>query len=177
LFQEWAAGPFFFKTRFTGYQVDVKTSDRKIFALLEPTITALGLELWGIERISQGRRSMLRIYIDSDAGIGIEDCERVSRQVSGILDVEDPITGEYTLEVSSPGMNRRLFSGEQFEKYVGYVATIKLQSLMDGRRNFKGQIKKVANGAVIIEQDNDELSLPLNEIEKANIVSAAGDSE
>ncbi|MEX2129896.1 MAG: ribosome maturation factor RimP [Pseudohongiellaceae bacterium] len=155
----------------------MKTSDRKIFALLEPTVAALGLELWGIERISQGRRSLLRIYIDRDAGIGIEDCERVSRQVSGILDVEDPIAGEYTLEVSSPGMNRRLFSPAQFEKYVGNEVSIRMQSLMDGRRNFKGQIKKVANGNVVIEQEDEEVSLPLNEIEKAHIVSVAGGSD
>ena len=79
--------------------------------LLRPTVEALGVELWGVDQIGQGRSSVLRVYIDKgEEGISIDDCERVSRQISGILDVEEPIAGEYTLEVSSPGMDRPLFA-------------------------------------------------------------------
>ena len=155
----------------------MNNADQKIHALLEPTVAALGLELWGIERINQGRQSLLRIYIDSSNGIGIEDCERVSRQVSGILDVEDPIAGEYTLEVSSPGMERRLFTAAQFAQFIGQTVSIRLRSLLAGRRNFTGQILNVVNGDVCIEQDNEEVKLAFSTIDKAHIVSDAGSSK
>ena len=83
--------------------------EQKIEALLEPTIEALGFELWGLEYLSQGRHTLLRLYIDGENGVTVDNCAEVSRHVSGVLDVEDPITGEYTLEVSSPGVDRLLF--------------------------------------------------------------------
>ncbi|MCL7571001.1 ribosome maturation factor RimP, partial [Pseudomonas aeruginosa] len=104
-------------------------------ALLAPVVEALGYECWGVEFISQGRHSVLRVYIDRPEGILIDDCEAVSRQVSGILDVEDPISGEYTLEVSSPGMDRPLFTLEQFAKHAGEQVKIRLRSPYEGRRN------------------------------------------
>ncbi|MEQ9209858.1 MAG: ribosome maturation factor RimP, partial [Pseudomonadales bacterium] len=93
--------------------------ETKISELLEPTIAALDCQLWGIEYIPQARHATLRIYIEKKDGVAIEDCERVSRQVSAILDVEDPVGTAYTLEVSSPGMDRQLFRLEQFQDYVG----------------------------------------------------------
>ena len=149
----------------------MKTGDKTLTVLLEPTVRAMGLELWGIEHLRHGRRSLLRIYIDSENGVGIDDCERVSRQVSGILDVEDPIVGEYTLEVSSPGSERRLFTQAQYGMYVGSMVSIKLQALRDGRRNFKGRIQQVAEKDLIIDQDGTTVSLPFSEIEKGHIVS------
>lgn len=101
-------------------------------ALLAPVVEALGYECWGVEFISQGRHSVLRVYIDRPEGILIDDCEAVSRQVSGILDVEDPISGEYTLEVSSPGMDRPLFTLEQFAKHAGEQVKIRLRSPYEG---------------------------------------------
>jgi len=92
----------------------VATKEQQIQALLEPTVEALGYELWGLEYLSQGRHSTLRLYIESEQGISIDDCAAVSEQVSSVLDVEDPITGEYTLEVSSPGMDRLLFKPDQY---------------------------------------------------------------
>lgn len=135
--------------------------------MLEPVVTALGCELWGIEKTAQG---MLRIYIDKEEGIGIEDCERVSRQVSSLLDVEDPISGEYTLEVSSPGADRPLYTLAQFEAFVGENVSVKLRFPYEGRRNFKGLLKGVEEGDVVVEVDGYEYLLPFDSVEKANIV-------
>jgi len=96
--------------------------------LIRPTVEALDVDLWGVEHLIQGKYSVVRVFIDkADVGISIEDCERVSRQISGILDVEDPIAGEYSLEVSSPGMDRPLFNIEQFEQYIGSEAMVRLR--------------------------------------------------
>jgi ribosome maturation factor RimP len=123
--------------------------------LLRPTVQTLGLELWGIEHLMRGRSSLLRIYIDSDQGITIEDCERVSRQVSGILDVEDPLPGEYTLEVSSPGLDRPLFSFEQYQRFVGEVVNLRLRAPIDGRRKFKGVLEKAEAEQITLIVDGE----------------------
>ena len=138
--------------------------------LIEPSVVALGYQLWGIEMISQGRHSMLRIYIDAEQGIGVEDCASVSRQVSGILDVEDPISGEYTLEVSSPGMDRPLFTLEQYQAFVGHVVQLKLRMPFDGRRRFKGVLSGIEDEDIVLVVDQEEYLLPIDHIEKANIV-------
>lgn len=137
--------------------------------LLRPTVEALGLELWGIEHLSRGRSSLLRIYIDSPDGIAIEDCERVSRQVSGVLDVEDPLPGEYTLEVSSPGMDRPLFRFEQYAEFVGDVVNLRLRTPIDGRRKFKGVLEKAEAEQVTLTVDGDLVEIPFQQIDKANI--------
>lgn len=139
--------------------------------LIRPTVTALGLELWGVEHVVQGRFSVLRVYIDKGGdGVTIDDCEKVSRQISGIFDVEDPIAGEYTLEVSSPGMDRPLFELGQFERYVGSVVTVRLRSPLEGRRKFKGVIQKVEVDAIRLLVDDKEFVLPASAIDKANLV-------
>ena len=138
--------------------------------LIEPSVVALGYELWGIEMLSQGRHSMLRIYIDAENGIDVEDCAKVSRQVSGIMDVEDPISGEYTLEVSSPGMDRPLFTLEQYKNYAGHVVQLKLRMPFDGRRKFKGILNGVEDEDIVLVVDQEEYLLPIDQIEKANIV-------
>ncbi|MGB4247542.1 MAG: ribosome maturation factor RimP [Pseudohongiellaceae bacterium] len=139
--------------------------------LIRPTVSALGVELWGVEHIVQGRFSVLRVYIDKGGdGITIEDCEKVSRQISGIFDVEDPIAGEYTLEVSSPGMDRPLFELSQFERYVGSVVTVRLRAPLEGRRKFKGVIQKVEADTVCLLVDDKEYMLPASTIDKANLV-------
>ena len=133
--------------------------------LIEPSVVALGYQLWGIEMISQGRHSMLRIYIDAEEGIGVEDCASVSRQVSGILDVEDPISGHYNLEVSSP-----LFTLEQYKAFVGHVVQLKLRMPFDGRRRFKGVLSGIEDEDIVLVVDQEEYLLPIDHIEKANIV-------
>lgn len=139
-------------------------------ALLAPVVEALGYECWGVEFISQGRHSVLRVYIDRPEGILIDDCEAVSRQVSGILDVEDPISGEYTLEVSSPGMDRPLFTLEQFAKHAGEQVKIRLRSPYEGRRNYQGILRGVEEQDVVVLVDDHEYLLPIDSIDKSNII-------
>ncbi|HCL3292108.1 TPA: ribosome maturation factor RimP [Pseudomonas aeruginosa] len=139
-------------------------------ALLAPVVEALGYECWGVEFISQGRHSVLRVYIDRPEGILIDDCEAVSRQVSGILDVEDPISGEYTLEVSSPGMDRPLFTLEQFAKHAGEQVKIRLRSPYEGRRNYQGILRGVEEQDVVVLVDDHKYLLPIDSIDKANII-------
>lgn len=139
-------------------------------ALLAPVVEALGYECWGVEFISQGRHSVLRVYIDRPEGILIDDCEAVSRQVSGILDVEDPISGEYTLEVSSPGMDRPLFTLEQFAKHAGEQVKIRLRLPYEGRRNYQGILRGVEEQDVVVLVDDHEYLLPIDSIDKANII-------
>jgi ribosome maturation factor RimP len=150
----------------------VATKDRQIRDLLQPTVEALGFELWGVEYLSQGRHSVLRVYIDAENGITVEDCAKVSAQVSGVLDVEDPITGEYTLEVSSPGMDRLLFELEQFPAYVGEIVELRLRSAFEGRRKFKGVLNGVEGEDVVVQVDDHEYLLPYSAIEKARIQPA-----
>ena len=139
-------------------------------ALLAPIVEAQGCELWGLEYAVHGRHSTLRIYIDTPNGVSLEDCERVSRQISAVMDVEDPITSAYTLEVSSPGLDRPLYTQAQFERYVGGRVNLRLRSPYDGRRRFSGLLKGVEDGDVVVQVDDTEYLLPLEMIEKANVV-------
>ena len=148
----------------------MNSSEVLITELIGTTVQALGLELWGVELLQQGRYSLLRVYIEREEGVTIEDCEKVSRQVSALLDVEDPIAGEYTLEVSSPGVDRPLFSIEQYAQYVGSEVNLKLRQALDGRRKFKGQIIKVSGDIVGLLVEGTEYDLEHSEIEKASIV-------
>jgi len=148
----------------------VSSKLEQLQALLAPVVEALGYQCWGVEFISQGRHSLLRVYIDLPDGVLIEDCEKVSRQISGLLDVEDPISGEYTLEVSSPGMDRPLFTLEQFAAHVGEQVKIRLRSPYEGRRNFQGLLRGVEEQDVVIQVDEHEYLLPIDSIDKANII-------
>ena len=145
------------------------SKEQQLQIMLEPTVAALGFELWGVEHISQGRHSVLRVYIDSENGIGVEDCAAVSHQVSAILDVEDPITGEYTLEVSSPGMDRLLFKIEQFPGYVGEQIELRLRTPFEGRRKFKGVLKGIEGEDVVVQVDDHEYLLPYSAVDKARV--------
>ena len=147
------------------------TRNSELTALLEPAINALGFRLWGIEYSPQGRYSMLRVYIDKEEGIGIEDCALASRQISSILDVEDPISGEYTLEVSSPGMDRVLFTLDQFNEYLGWQVNVRLTENFENKRKFSGQIKKVVNDEVVMIIGEEEYTIPYELIDKANLLS------
>ena len=143
--------------------------DQQITDLLGATIEALGFELWGVEYLSQGRHSLLRVYIDAEQGITVEDCALVSQQVGSVLDVEDPITGEYTLEVSSPGMDRLLFRLDQYPGFVGEVVDLRLRTPFEGRRKFKGVLTGIEGEDVVIRVDDHEYLLPHSAIEKARI--------
>lgn len=138
--------------------------------MLEPAVNAVGMDLWGIEFMSQGRHSVLRVYIDSDNGVTIDNCEAASHQVSGVLDVEDPISGEYNLEVSSPGMDRPLFNFDQFARYQGDLIKVRLQMAVNGMRNFTGKLLEAKDDSLTFEVDNQQLTVSINQIDKANLV-------
>ena len=139
--------------------------------LIEPLIGALGYTLWGVEYLGQGKHSVLRVYLDKEGGIFIEDCAVASKQISSLLDVEDPISGEYTLEVSSPGLDRILFTLEQFQAYTGHHLKLKLTESFEGKRNYSGQLKAVIDDEVVLIIGDHEYTLPYELIEKANLVS------
>ncbi|MDG1310848.1 MAG: ribosome maturation factor RimP [Porticoccaceae bacterium] len=146
-------------------------ADQKLRQLIQPVVEALGCELWGLELQTGGKTKLLRIYIDrGEDGIGIEDCERVSRQSSAVLDVEDAINGEYILEVSSPGMDRPLYELGQFEQYIGEDISLRLRFPFEGRRNFKGRLTAVDGDEIAVVVADHEFLFPVEGIEKANVV-------
>lgn len=164
--------------------------------LIKPIVEGLGYEFWGMEHLSQGKNSLLRIYIESldmqagnvasdvtlseidevteseakESGIALDDCEKVSRQVGAVLDVEDPISGDYTLEVSSPGMDRLLYNLSQYERFKGHHIAVKLRMAYEGRRKFNGIISGVEGHDVVVQVDQEEFLFPIEAIEKANII-------
>lgn len=148
----------------------MSVKDEKIEAMIRPSVEALGYVFWGMEYIPQGKHSVLRVYIDSEEGINVDDCAKASHQISGILDVEDPITSEYNLEVSSPGVDRLLFTIEQYEKYAGHVVKVKLKYAFDNKRVFKGVLVGLEDQDVVLRVGAEELMLPIDSIEKAQIV-------
>nr|WP_153764993.1 ribosome maturation factor RimP [Endozoicomonas sp. OPT23] len=152
---------------------NVAAKQSQLEALIGPVVESLGYTLWGLEFRSQGKQSMLRIYIDAleqDQGIQLEDCEKVSRQVSGVLDVEDPITEEYTLEVSSPGVDRLLFTLEQYAAWAGAEVNLRLRVPFEGRRKFRGIVRGIEDQDVILVVDDHELLLPIESIDKAQVI-------
>ena len=137
--------------------------------LIEPAVTALGFELVGVELI-RAKGSVLRIYIDHADGIGVNDCKAVSHQVSGLLDVEDPIRGEYTLEVSSPGLDRPLYQAQDFERFAGHEISLRLFAPVEGQRKFKGILAGMKDDQVVVQMDDKELAVTLDEIDQARLV-------
>ena len=142
----------------------------RLTALIEPAVEALGYELVGIEFVARGHHGLLRLYIDNEDGITLDDCEKVSHQVSGVLDVEDPIPGQYSLEVSSPGLDRPLFKAAHYERFAGHEVKLQSNAPVDGRRRFKGILQGIRDNEVVIEVDGKEVRLPLESIEKARLV-------
>lgn len=149
------------------------SKQEQLYALIAPVVEAMECQLWGMDYMSRGRYTTLRLYIDRDAadgGVTLDDCERVSRQVGSVLDVEDPIGNRYTLEVSSPGVDRPLFSAEQYALYVGEEVSLKTRAPIDGRRKFKGRLEAVSGDSVVLIVDGVERTLAIGSIEKANLV-------
>ena len=139
--------------------------------MVRGAVEALGYELVGVELLSRPKAGhLLRVYIDSPDGVGLSDCEKVSHQVSGVLDVEDPIRGEYALEVSSPGLDRPLFELAHFERYVGETARLKMSVAIDGRSNYKGTILEVDGADVVLQVNGESVRLPFAQIASARLV-------
>ncbi|MES2216823.1 MAG: ribosome maturation factor RimP [Pseudomonadota bacterium] len=134
-------------------------------------IEGLGYEFVGCELNQSRQGGLLRIYLDKENGVTIDDCTIVSRQVSAMLDVEDPIQGKYTLEVSSPGLDRPLFEIGHYRKVMGSQIKVRLYAPLDGRRNFVGVLLRVEEDKIVILVDLTEFTLPFSNIEKAKLVA------
>ena len=142
----------------------------KIEAFVKPIVSDLDYILYHIEYVKENGEFYLRIYIDKEDGrISLNDCEAVSRQVSDILDVEDPIKDPYYLEVSSPGVNRTLYTEEHFKKVIGSEVLIKLTGSINGMKNIKGILKCVDINEVVVENNGEEVQIPKENIKTANL--------
>lgn len=172
-----------------------------LWDMISPAVAACGVELWGVEFIQQGRKSMLRVFIDKSTdssvadvqdvmadltddalldgedltgkGVSAEDCVNVSHQVSGVLDVNDPIAGEYTLEVSSPGWDRPFFNIEQMLAYVGQTVALRLISPVENRRKATGILSAIDGQTLTVQVDNLVLVIDRDNVDKANLVYQA----
>ncbi len=138
--------------------------------LLEPAIEQLGYELSDLEVKLGGRDGVIRLYIDKADGVGLEDCETVSRQISALLDVEDPVPGHYVLEVSSPGLDRRLTKLEHFERFMGEDIRVTLRFPISGRKNFRGALRAVDEDNIEVEVDGESHRLPIATIQSARLI-------
>jgi ribosome maturation factor RimP len=142
----------------------------QLLGLLEPAVEALGYELSDVEMNLEHGRGLIRLFIDRDDGITLEDCAKVSHQVSGVLDVEDPIAGDYNLEVSSPGADRKLVKPEHFDRFAGSMVKVRLKRLVDGRRRLKGQLLGRDGERIQVRLDGKDVSVAMTEIEVARVV-------
>jgi len=147
-------------------------SVRDFSKLFEPVVESMGYELVGVEFLGAGGHGTLRVYIDRDSGVSLDDCAAISHQISGILDVEEPIKQAYDLEISSPGIDRPLFKLADFERFAGKTARIKLAVGLLGRKNFKGKLQGVSDSKLVaIEVDGEMFDLPYADIAKANLAA------
>lgn len=138
--------------------------------LLEPTVEGLGYELADLELRIGGKSGVVRIFIDRPEGVGLEDCEVVSRQVSALLDVEDPVPGHYVLEVSSPGLDRKLTKPAHFRRFVGEEVRVQMRFPIEGRRRFRGKLLSAGEKTIDVEVDGVSHSLPMATIDSARLV-------
>ncbi len=149
---------------------------QKVTKIAEPTLEDLGYELVDVEYVFERGRWVLRIYIDKEGGVGINDCVEVSQELSTLLDIEDPIESSYVLEVSSPGLNRPLTKEKHFIQAIGKKVKIKTENPIEGRKNFTGYLRDFKDGIVMIEVDNRIYQLERENIKKANLVYEFDDS-
>lgn len=150
--------------------MSVSQKVQALTVMLEPAVTACGFELWGIDFFPQGRHSVLRLYIDGPEGVSVDGCAKVSHQVSGVLDVEDPIAGEYTLEVSSPGWDRPLFTLAHYARYIGSEVNLRLVAPVNGRRRYKGLLQALEAETLVLEAEGQAVRVPFAQIDKGNLV-------
>lgn len=174
----------------------MSAKSKRLEEIVRPVVEGLGYEYWGMEYVSQGKHSMLRVFIEREpaadegsvqsedaaaaasteqkpereSGIELTDCEKVSRQLSGVLDVEDPISSDYTLEVSSPGLDRPLYTLPHYERFKGHQIQLRLRMPFEGRRKFAGLLAGVEGNDVVLQVEQEEYLFPLEGIEKANVV-------
>jgi ribosome maturation factor RimP len=142
----------------------------QLLELLEPVVIGVGYELWELEYVTRPGGGLLRLYIDSSAGIGLDDCERVSRAVSAAMDHADPIAGAYTLEVSSPGLDRVLRTQRHFAHCIAALVRVELSTPLNGRKRFSGRLLDVQAGQITLQVDDRRVDLPIEAIHRARVV-------
>jgi len=142
----------------------------ELAVLLGPTVERLGYELADLEVRLGAKSGLVRLFIDKPEGIGLEDCEKVSRAVSALLDVEDPVPGNYRLEVSSPGLDRKLKKVEHFQKVIDEVVKVKLRFPLAGRRRFRGKLLSADDENIVVEVDGESYSIALATIDTVRLV-------
>ena len=147
------------------------TLEQNLQEMLQDAVEDLGCELWGIECQRTGRFMTVRLFIDKDGGVTVDDCADISRQVSAILDVEDPIADKYNLEVSSPGLDRPLFTLSQFERYIGQDIAVHLRIPVMERRKWQGKLERIEKDMITLIVDDQEQILVFGNIQKANVVA------
>ncbi len=151
-------------------QWTLQSAPREVVDLIAPVVRGLGYELWGVEFDPRQRHPILRVYIEHPQGVTLQDCERVSRQLGSVLDVEDPIPGAYTLEVSSPGLDRPLFNEQQLRRHAGDVVQVRTEHKLDGRRRFKGRIRDWRDGWLELEDAEGTVRIPLDAVARVRVV-------
>ena len=144
--------------------------ETRLYELIRPTVGSLGYELVGVERRDGRSRGLIRVYIDHDDGVTVDDCARVSHRVEGLLNVEDPMPGGYDLEVSSPGADRPLFVERDFTRFAGADLKVTLRSPFAGRRRFTGILGGYEDGVVLVDEDGVEHRFAIPDIESARLV-------
>ena len=148
----------------------MKLDSDGLATLFTPIVEGLGFTLWGVEYRHSQHHALVKVFIDHEDGITVDNCSDVSHQISGILDVEDPINVAYTLEVSSPGVERPLMKKEHFVKYIGQVIKVRLSWAVNERKNFLGKLTQVENEDITVNVDGELFELPLNAVKRANLI-------
>jgi ribosome maturation factor RimP len=170
---EWASRPFFVSD---GFVLNSNMRNSELTELVSPAIADLGLECLGVEYSPSHGNSLVRVYIDAaERAVTVDDCEAVSRQVSALLDVNDPIDGRYTLEVSSPGLDRPLYTPQQFARFIGQNAKLELNLPLNGRRRFQGPIRAVQGETIVMEQDGVAVDIAHANVHRAKLVPDFGE--
>ncbi len=142
----------------------------ELLKLLEPAVERLGYELADLEVRLGSKSGLVRVFIDKPDGIDLDDCEKVSLAVSALLDVEDPVPGNYNLEVSSPGLDRKLTKVEHFQRFEGETVKVQMRFPVEGRRRFRGKLVSSDDENIVVEVDGESHSLPLKTIDTARLV-------
>ncbi len=153
------------------YGENMATLEQTLKDMLSPSVEDLGCELWGIECQRAGRFLTVRLYIDKEGGVTVDDCADVSRQVSSILDVEDPIADKYNLEVSSPGLDRPLFTLDQYARFIGQEILVHLRIAVSDRRKWQGILEGIDNDTIRLTVEGNTQQFVFGNIQKANVIA------
>ncbi|WP_223788061.1 ribosome maturation factor RimP [Marinicella meishanensis] len=143
--------------------------EQQLTELIQPVIEDLGFVFWGLEYLPQKNNAILRVYIDHEQGVGVDDCATCSHEISGLLEVEDPIKSAYVLEVSSPGIDRVLFTRDQYAQYIGEKVQVKLAQPVAGARNIKGIIQSVSADEIVVANEVTEYGFAMSNVMKARL--------